>query len=342
MAQPSEIQAVVNPAAANGRAGRRWPRIVDRLRSAGWRIHEHLTRAPGDATRVTHELLRQGAREFLAVGGDGTVNEIVNGLSCEDTWPRATATLSVLPLGTGRDFARNIGIGSVHEAIAALDSDSIVELDLGLATITDAGGRCHRRFVNIATTGLGASVAERVHRSARAFGGSAAYLVGTLMELVSYRPASARVVIDDQVVHDGPLALALIANGRSCAGGMVPAPHASLCDGLLDVLICRPVSRGALAFGLLPDVYRGRPIRHPAVGFARGASIRIQAEHPIRLALDGEACDCLDLHVAVEPAALRVRVSRYAAASMSLEAAGQTALARRPDPRTRTGGTMIR
>lgn len=279
---------ILNPAAGKDRAGREWPAIAARLREAGITFTQAVTCGPGDARGLAREALKAGAGRLIVAGGDGTLNEVVDGLgaSAPDTAP--LPALALLPLGTGVDFARGIGIGTIEDTIAALQRGEPHALDLGSARFRTSDGTMRERaFVNVADCGLGPHASAQIGRVERRFG-RAAYLYGALRAIAGYAPAATRIVIDDRPVYAAPCGLLAIGNGQFFGGGMRIAPKARPDDGLLDLVILGATDRRTLLGELLPRVYRGTHLRHPAVHFARGTTIAIDAEPPLPLELDGE------------------------------------------------------
>ena len=186
---------------------------------------------------------------------------------------------------------------------------TIEQLDVG--EICFDGEAQRRWFINIADAGIGALVARRANRTSKAGGGFLTYLAGALREIASFQPFSARVVADGVLLHDGACASIVVCNGAFHGGGMRPAPDASPIDGMLDAVLLKALTRRALAFNVLPRVYFGSHVNHPAVTCVRAQTLRIEADDPIPLALDGENAGAFTrLCVAVVPGVLRVRVPR--------------------------------
>lgn len=321
-----QLHAIVNPTSGNGRAGRRWPALARQLRTLGIDLYEHLTRGPGDAAIIAARLLSDGVDEIVVVGGDGTLNETVNGLfavpgshaargpgraAAGDPEPFCVGTVvSILPCGTGRDFSRSLGIRDLDHALAVLMHEEPVALDVGRISYQAGAARRERYFLNVADVGLGAEAAAYINRGSKALGGFLAYLVGAARTMLVFQGKVAHVVVDGEVVHDGPMAMVVLANGRFHAGGMDLAPLASLTDGQFDVLILRDVPKRTLLGSLLPSVYRGKHVEHPAVRYLRGRQVEIDGDGALLFEADGEQPGTTGLNALVLPGALRVRVPR--------------------------------
>ncbi len=304
-----ELQVIVNPAAGAGRTARRWPRLREELLALGLRCAAYLTEGPGWATRKVRELLRAGAREIAVVGGDGTVNEVANGFFENGTPLAPEAVLSVLPSGTGHDFARSLGISSLRAALRALESGEVRSIDIGAATFRNGGETRARYFVNAADVGLGAAAAARVNRSRKLVGGLLTYIAGAIGALVSFRSQALRVTADGETLLQGPSDMVLVANGRFHAGGMRMAPVADLSDGWLEVYALRHVSRWRLLLEILPLAALGRHVGHPALCYRRARHVEVSCASPLLFEMDGEQPGTTDVQIRVVPASLRVRAA---------------------------------
>ena len=301
--------AIVNAAAAKGRAGECWPELGGRLRRAGLDLTPCVTCGPGDGRRCARMAVAHGADLLIVVGGDGTLNEVVNGALDATPGPgRPPPQLALWPVGTGTDFARGLGIGGDEEALAALLRGVSRPVDVGRATFRDeAGNPTERAFVNVADLGLGPETSRRIARGPRWFG-PGAYFAGALASIAACRPARVRLTVDGEVAYHGDAGLVAVANGRYFGGGMRVAPHARLDDGQFDIFLLEHTSRRVLAIELLPLVYRGAHPRHRAVHFYRGGAVAIEADTPFPLELDGEVVGATPATMAVAPRALQVLV----------------------------------
>ncbi|HEY8599449.1 MAG TPA: diacylglycerol kinase family protein [Thermomicrobiales bacterium] len=301
---------ILNPAAGKGRAEQIWPTIAARLQTCGIRFTQAVTCGPGDASLLAQQALADGATQLIVVGGDGTLNEVVNGLATAQIEKARLPTLALLPLGTGTDFARGYGIRSLDDALITLQHGQRRTLDLGVARFRDPrGAEQERAFVNVADCGLGPVASQQIARVDRRLG-SGAYLYGALRAIAAYAPVPTRIAVDDRVVYDAPCGLLAIGNGCYFGGGMRITPLAHTDDGLLDVVILGATDRRTLVGELLPRVYRGSQLRHPAVHFARGTAITVEADPPLPLELDGEIVGTTPARFTVPPARLSLLAPR--------------------------------
>ncbi|HLI52079.1 MAG TPA: diacylglycerol kinase family protein [Thermomicrobiaceae bacterium] len=306
-----EVDAIINPVAGNGKAARIWPRVERQLSGHQIQAHEHRTARAGEAAEIARRLRDEGRDDIVVVGGDGTVNETVNGLLAGDPALARETVISVIPCGTGRDFSRSIGIRSIDQAIVTAIDGKVRAIDVALARFATPDGETSRYFVNVGDVGLGAETAAYINhheRYAKLLGGFLTYFIGAIRTIAVYQPRLATVRVDGKIIHQGPLEIAFLANGRFHAGGMDVAPWSSNSDGELDVLVLRRVPKLVLMGSLLPKVYRGLHVGHPAVVNARGETIEVDGPEPLAIEMDGEQPGTTTLTVTVAKRALNVRV----------------------------------
>jgi YegS/Rv2252/BmrU family lipid kinase len=290
---------VVNAVAGSHRTRRLWPALRDQLCHLGLDFEYGVTTGPGVATDLARTAVRDGWPLVIAVGGDGTVNEVANGLT--DEAGRPLGTLGVIATGRGRDVCRNLGVSSDPIAAARrIVCGEDVLMDLNVAEV----GRRRRYCVNAAGVGFDAEVAERT----RVGGGTGTlpYVLGIVAALRAHRPRPATIEIDDQPAWTGPLTTAVIANGAYYGGGMMIAPSADPTDGYLDLTIIGDLGRAEL-LRWLPSVYRGRHLLNPKIVVHRGHTVRVNSATSMRVHVDGEAAGETPLTIRVCPKALRIR-----------------------------------
>jgi diacylglycerol kinase (ATP) len=302
------LHVIVNPKSGNGRTQRSWPTIERRLERLGYEVDFRMTESAGDGARLGREAIEHGVDEVVIVGGDGTFNEVVNGLFMASHGKPPDITLSVLPAGTGRDFSRSIGIRSFDHALETLGNGEIHQLDVGRVDYSDETGARSRYFVNAGDVGIGAETAALLNRSSKLFGGKISYFLGAARTIMHFQGRPARIEADGEVIHDGPLAMTCFAIGRYHAGGMRMAPNASMTDGQFDLLVLKDVPKYSLLGSLLPSVYLGRHITHPAVTHRLAKKIHITSPETLLFEVDGEQPGTTDICVTLLPGALRARL----------------------------------
>jgi diacylglycerol kinase (ATP) len=246
-----------------------------------------------------------GASLVVAVGGDGTVNEVVHGLEGRDG-----VELAVIPRGTGWDFVRTYGIPRrVEDAVAvALDGRSRT-IDLGRARYRAWDGEeAQSLFANIASAGMSGAIAKRANETSKALGGKISYAWSTLAVFSRWRSGKVRVTVDGER-RSGRMHDVVVANGRYFGGGMMICPEASPDDGLFDVLLIGDLTKRDLLL-TLPKTYRGRHLPHPKAEVLRGATVEVEAAEPLPVELDGEQPGTTPARFEIVPGALRLRVPR--------------------------------
>lgn len=305
--------AVVNPASGGGRTGHAWPAMRRALAQAGVDLEERLTRGPLEAVELAREALRSGCERVVAVGGDGTLNEVLNGFfDARGEAIAPGAVLGLLPSGTGGDFRRTAGIPTaVGPAAALLAAESWRSIDVGRLVLdaSPSDGARVRHFINIADCGIGGEVVARVNRStARWAGGTATFLWHSLASLLSYRPRAARVEIDGEAV-EGRFQNVVIANGRYFGGGMRVAPGADCADGLFDVVLFGDLSRLRSLTGIR-RVYAGSHLGTPGVDLRRARAVRVTPleDEPLRFEMEGEEVGPAPATATLLPGAVRLAV----------------------------------
>lgn len=306
----SELVVVVNPRAGAGRARRILPRLLRALRAHGAEVDVRETLRPGHATQLVREALADGAPGVAVVGGDGTLNEAVNGFfDPAGALLREGAWLAPLPCGTGGDFRKSVDLPRDVEAMArrVVHGDPR-PLDVGWMTFVDHEGRpAARAFLNIASFGLGGEVDRVVNQGPKWMGGRLAFLLGTLRAMAGYRNREVRLTIDDGPPREARILNVAIANGQYFGGGMHIAPRADLDDGLFDVIAIE--REGVLAnLTLAPHLYRGTLLDKAGVTFTRARRVVAEATgEPVLLDVDGEAPGRLPATFVMRAGALTLR-----------------------------------
>lgn len=302
---------IVNPVAAGGRARRDWDTLQSDALRACPDASVVLSSAPGDAMTKARDACAQGASLIVAVGGDGTVNEVVNGLMDVDRACRSDVCLGVISVGTGRDLARTLGLPSnPHAQVARLTEGRERRLDLGRVTFAHGAGTAVRYFANVASFGLSGVVDRLMNRTRhRVLPAKLAFQVAVLRALVTYRNTPVRLRVDGGEWRTPTVWVTALCNGRYFGGGMRMAPNASPDDGLLDAIVIGDVSLATIVrrFG---TVYRGEHLALPDVTSFRGRRIEAAASDAgveVPLDIDGESIGRLPATFEVMPAAITVR-----------------------------------
>jgi YegS/Rv2252/BmrU family lipid kinase len=292
---------VLNPIAGDGAGGRLMPQLEAQL---GRRMAElRVSTRRGHAEELAAEAIRAGAERVVAVGGDGTMQEVVNGIISA-----GGGTLGVVPVGRGNDLARSL----------AIPIDPLAALDIALGPVLrpmDVGrairGATLRHFVAAGGVGFDAQVSWTMANPRPWWkNGRAGYFAGTIDELRRFHNQRLRITFDldsGREVVDHTSLMVAFANGPYYGGGMKICPDASLSDGQLDVCVVGDLSR-LEALRELPGLYQAKHVNHPKVRFYRSRWILIEGDEPTRVHLDGEPWGTLPIRVEALPAALNVAV----------------------------------
>jgi YegS/Rv2252/BmrU family lipid kinase len=297
---------VVNPASAAGKAGRQWAQIESWLPSAGIPYETALTTRPHEATEIAETAVRQSRPVVVAVGGDGTLNEVVNGFFHNGAPIPTTSRLAMVPLGTGGDFRRTLHIPvDPKEAIGVLKNGVVRKLDIGCVTYqTSDGATAIRHFINIADAGLGGEVVQMVGNGTKRFG-SLAYKIGGFRALIGFKNKPMTVDIDG-VTHELKKAQqVVVANCQFFGGGMQMAPTASPTDGVFDVILIKNAGKVETIRGM-NDFLAGKHLdqTNPKIELLYGKSVSVTSPKPVRIDVDGEAVGFLPALFEIQPGSI--------------------------------------
>ena len=302
-----ELTVIVNPHAGRNRVGEEIPDLERTLRARGLPYTLVRTEGPGDATEAARDALKNGCRYVVAVGGDGTVHEVVNGMIENDRPIVDGPVLGVVAAGSGCDFVRTFGLpGDVTRSCQHLTGENTYALDIGKVTYTGPDGESVTRyFPNIAEVGLGAAVATRAGRMARFYGRSR-YFVAFWRTLPGFKLAQVRVEADRKT-YEGPAFQAIVANCQYYGGGMKISPRSYPGDGILDVMIFKGPKSDS--FTMLPRVYRGVHVPNDHVVEMRAREhVHVRADRPLPIEADGEPLGTTPVTFEILPQVVQMKI----------------------------------
>jgi YegS/Rv2252/BmrU family lipid kinase len=293
---------VLNPISGQGRAMQHRHEIEAVLRRHGIDFTLEISDRPEHAIEIVSRAIAGGCRHVLAVGGDGTVNECVNGIFRQDAVATTAVTLGVMPIGTGNDWARGLRMPKDYAEVAALMAAGTSRLhDVGLAEFDD-GGKSHLRyFINVAGIGFDAHVVESLPDRTL---GPMAYLVGLVKGLLSYTAVSLRLTFTERKLETRAFVL-FFAIGRYCGSGMNVAPQAEADDGLFDVTLVQELSRWEVLKSLR-RLFDGTLLTHPKVLAMREAWGAVETTSAQPVEADGELIGHAPVRFSILPRALNV------------------------------------
>ena len=303
----SKIVFIVNPQAGNGSTGLNWPYIESLAKDRLGPFEVNMTKRPGDAAMFAKNAAAEKARLLVCVGGDGTLNEVVNGIMTHDESIRSDVTLGFIPNGTGCDFVRTVSIPQdIEQAVDLIVSGSVRSIDLGVLVFQDHQGhdRC-RFFHNIASFGLGGEVAQRVNRTTKALGPFVSFMWATLISIFLYGKKRIQISVDNDYKKEIVIWNVAASNGQYHGGGMWVAPDASVCDGLLNVTIIGDLTIPEV-FLNLSKLYNGRIYDIDKVISLTGKKVAAISDDRVLLEVDGEQPGMLPMVVKIAPGALNI------------------------------------
>lgn len=296
-----KITLLRNGTSGRGAGDRLWPQVEKRLQSRfpGGGIEVIQTSSAEDLVLQAERAVAQGVEVVVAGGGDGTINAVMQALVGSDS------ALAVIPLGTGNDFARTLGIDSnIDRAVETLAIGRSVQIDVARWRQGERSGY----FLNVAGCGFDAAVAATINNGVRRLRGKPAYLYAILSTLFRYRPVHLSLRADG-VEREANAMLCAIANAQSYGAGLRVAPMASLQDGLLDLVIVGSLGRFEFLLNL-PKVLSGKHLDHPKVSHLAFRNLRITSSPPSPFLIDGELLGSEPVEIEVVPRALRVLVPK--------------------------------
>lgn len=282
----SKTLIILNPYAAGGKAGKLWTEVEPLLWEKLGELVVAITQRPEEVAIHLDKAYASGLTRVISIGGDGTNHALVNAIATlSEQHPDGEAIIyGILPVGTGRDWARHAGIPlDIGAAATWIANAQPHPTDLGLITYEDTGQREY--FLNIASAGLGGEVDRRVNRAKvrRPW----TFLGATIAAILGYQAQPLTIQLDGVDWFEGKALVAVVANGTTFGHGMKIAPHAQTDDGLFDVVLVKNASKLETLMTLW-KVYDGSHLSHPAVQFGRGRRVTISSPSALPLDLDGE------------------------------------------------------
>ena len=302
-----KLTFIVNPNAAMGAVSKAWPQIEavakDRLVS----FQAFHTIGPGDAINLTRRALMEGTEIVVCIGGDGTLNEVINGFMREGGPLRQDARLAFIPIGTGCDFIKTVPIPRDANRVFDLILDSRARaIDLGLLRYRDHQGRpASRYFHNLTSFGLGGEVDERVNRTTKALGGFVSFIWATLISLLIYDKKRVHLTVDNSFDQEIIIWNIAVANGQYHGGGMWVAPDAAVDDGLFHITVIGDLSLPQV-FLNLPKLYNGKILEVNKVFTLTGKRLEAYSDQRVLLDVDGEQPGQLPVSIEIVPGALHL------------------------------------
>jgi YegS/Rv2252/BmrU family lipid kinase len=301
-------KVIVNPVAGGRSVRGEWPRIREQLHDVGLSFDHEFTKGAGHGIEIARRATDTGYGYIIAVGGDGTVNEVVNGILCSTR--SGNTTLGIISAGTGCNFARSLNIA--HDYISAcslLTGTGRASIDVGVIQCWSQGRPLQRFFVNVANVGLGAAIVDAWKHLPTRLGRRISHtlrIAEGLRSLTTYRNKWIKLSVGNKVETICTCAV-VVANGQYFANGMQIAPHAKLDDGLLDVVTIGDVGKSEL-LKIWPTLYKGSHIRHPKIREQKATAVTIESDEQLLIEADGDIIGESPASFRVIPSALTIVV----------------------------------
>ena len=302
---------IVNPQAGGGRTRKLWGDLSAQIESIWGKCNFVFTQKEGDAVRHARLACEKKQEVIVAVGGDGTLHEVVNGILQAGLSCAKEVSLGIISMGSGDDFIKTLSLPKDPlQALKVIQQRKSKKIDV---VQVDFMGHKHKKesryFINLADFGLGGRVMQKVNASKKVFGSQLTYLFHALSTLVTFSPFSVVIEGQDQNFHFHKMILGLVANGKYFGSGMCVAPEAKLEDGLMDVIMVEKM--GIMEFiRIIPQVYRGEKIQNSNIFRFKAKKFYVQptSSKPVFIELDGEQPGSLPASFEVLPQAIHVFV----------------------------------
>ena len=299
---------IVNPNAGNKKGKKDWPTIKNKLEKHGFNFHAVFTEQRNHAVSLTARMIGEGYRKIMVVGGDGTLNEVANGIFNQKDCPPEDMLIGMIPVGTGNDWGRTYNIPKKYgKAIKVISKENTFTQDVGYVEYHDDDGAHERYFVNVSGMGYDALVAEKTNRMKdRGRGGTLAYFLNIFTGLFQYKYTPFKISVDDKEVFSGRVLSMNIGICKYNGGGLMQLPSAIPDDGLIDITVIKAISRLKIIQNVA-KLYDGSFVKLNFVSTFRGKTCTVvsRPEGRVLLEADGETLGHSPLHFSIREKALR-------------------------------------
>ncbi|MGQ9619902.1 MAG: diacylglycerol/lipid kinase family protein [Bacteroidales bacterium] len=302
----NNLFVIVNPNAGNGKGRKDWERISSLFASAGISASACFTTCRGNAIELAIKGIGDGFRKIITVGGDGTLNEVLNGAYTQNICRPDEICLGFIPVGTGNDWGRMFGIPLVYEgAVEVIKNGKTMLHDVGVVNYHLGEEKHTRYFINIAGVGFEAMVVKKSNRQKeKGKSNKAIYLYNLLSSLISYKNIEATITIEGKTVTNRIFSIN-VGNGRYCGGGMRQTPDALPDDGFLDITVIREIGRLEIIKNL-KILYDGTILSHPKVDGYRTKNLKVESETLLFIEADGESLGHTPAEFSIIPSGINI------------------------------------
>lgn len=306
--------AVVNPQSASGKTKDRWPMLYQRILKADIQVDYAYTASQGDGIELTRKAISQGHQKIIAVGGDGTVNEVVNGILTHDQTAANCLELAIFGQGTGSDFIRTLQFpNNLDSFVKILKHKATRQIDVGKVTLRNPEAEMNSRyFLNVSNLGLGAEIVHRVNNRTKFLGSKLAYLTGTIATIIDFpKPTVSLQVKTTQpqriIEVEGTYCGLMICNGQYIGGGMQIAPNAQIDDGSFDLVLIKNTSKARL-FSRFPLIYKGKHLNLPEIEVYPCQALTVVSPESVLVEVDGEIIGTTPCEYQIIPQCITLRI----------------------------------
>lgn len=296
---------VVNPQSANGLTGRRWNELEAKIRRRFGDCHHVFTQSPMHAVQLTVDALAQGRRSIVSVGGDGTLNEVVNGFLKESERESSQATLGLVSRGTGGDFGKTFGWNhDFDSALERIQRGNRTKLDVGKIEYVDhQGAKASRHFLNVCSMGVSGLVDREVNSTSKWLGGRASFFLGSTKALIKYSDKSIRFRVDGGDWQHSKITALAAGNGKYFGGGMCVAPGADPSDGMFHITLWSGFGLRDFVFKA-KSIYDGSHVRWEGTQVLQCKTLEAESDEEVLVDVDGEQPGRLPCRITLQPARL--------------------------------------
>lgn len=311
MADRKKVHAIVNPHSGHDKAGKRWPHILEYLQSLGFDVTWQLTECRWHAYEIAKKYTEGGAEVIISVGGEGVMNEVLNGMFAGSKGAGRLPTLAMIPIGTGTDLSRTLHIPKeFHGAVDIIKHGREMKMDAGQMFFQHRSKSWSRYFINASDAGLGGCVARITNTIPKTLGGFLTFLLSSLAGLLSFKRMKLRIWVDGKLVDSGLMTIVGALNGQFFGGGMHAAPMAVVDDGLMEFIYVKDTTFFKFLSKVLARVYEGKHLEYHKVHVHRGRELIVEGEKSFLSDVDGEVEKADKIVVKVLPGAISIFVKK--------------------------------
>jgi diacylglycerol kinase (ATP) len=311
MADQKKVHAIVNPHAGHGKAGKQWPVVLEYLQTLGFDVTWQLTEYRWHAYHIAREFVAKGAQLVISVGGEGVMNEILNGMFAAAGSKGKVPILAMIPIGTGTDLSRTLHIPKeYHGAVDIVNRGRELKMDIGRITFYMRNRTWSRYFINASDAGLGGAVARITNTFPKVLGGFLTFLLSSLAGLFSFKRMKLNLSIDGKFVDSGLMTIVGMLNGQFFGGGMHAAPMAVVDDGIMEFMYVKDATFFKFLGKVLAKVYEGEHLAYHKVHVHRGKEMIVEGEKAFLVDVDGEVEKAERIRVEVLPKAVGILVKK--------------------------------